>query len=112
MRGLGFGAYNFHAYLNFDKLRVGETCVLFDFDLDAVSELRLVSNHHLPFKMDSEEACELLGAGRLPDEKQRRQMHVGGMPGAMVRRSCNMALMRALTPIEVDEFHRMDVFNF
>ena len=62
--------------------------------------------------MDSEEVCELLGMDRLADEKRREKMRVGSMPGALVRKSYKTALMRALTPIEVDEFHRMDIFNF
>jgi hypothetical protein len=61
--------------------------------------------------MDSEEVCKLLGMDGLDDEKRREQMQAGGMPGALVRRTRNIALMRALTITEVDEIYRMDVFN-
>ena len=61
--------------------------------------------------MDSEEVRELLGMDGLDDEKRREQMQASGMPGALVRRTQNIALMRALTITEVDEIYRMDVFD-
>ena len=70
-----------------------------------------VTSNCLPFKMDSEEVRELLGMDGLDDEKRREQMQAGGMPGALVRKTRNIALMRALTITEVDEIYQMDVFN-